>query len=238
MNLFAMLLVPNMTQLDFTGPYEVFARCPNARVELVWKSLEPVRTEHGLTITPTATFASLPQADVLFVPGGRGINDLLTDEGVLSFLSRQALFARYVTSVCTGSLVLGAAGLLPGRRAATHWTAMEMLPMLGAIPVGDRVVFDRRIATGAGVTAGIDFALSIADRMYGRETAEAIQLSMEYQPAPPFHAGHPDTAPAHVTAAYLQRIAVRQQERFAQVARAAARLAAPRRGSNSADVMS
>jgi cyclohexyl-isocyanide hydratase len=224
MTLFAMLLVPDMTQLDFTGPYEVFARCPRSRVKLVWKSLEPVRTEYGLAITPTATFDSLPQADVLFVPGGRGINDVLTDLAVLSFLSRQARSARYVTSVCTGSLALGAAGLLQGRRATTHWTALGMLPLLGAVPVRERVVFDGNIATGGGVSAGVDFGLSVAAGIYGSDAAQSIQLGMEYNPEPPFASGHPDTAPAHITASYMERIRLRQQERLAQVERAAARL--------------
>jgi len=226
MTVFAMLLVPRMTQLDFTGPYEVFARCPGAKVELVWKSLEPVATEYGLTITPTATFDTLKQADVLFVPGGVGINDVLNDPQALAWARQVAPGARYVTAVCTGALFLGAAGLLKDRRATTHWTAMEMLPLLGATPVKERSVISGNVVTGGGVTAGIDFALRLASEMYGREVAQSIQLTIEYDPQPPFHAGHPDTAPRPILDALRARIGPRQAERLKQVRRAAERLLA------------
>ncbi len=227
MTTFAMLLLPQMTQLDFTGPYEVFARSPGARVELVWKTWAPVRSEYGLTITPTATFRSLQRADVLFVPGGRGVNDLLTDDETLEWLRRTAGEAQYVTSVCTGALLLGAAGLLNGRNATTHWTATSMLPAFGARPVAARTVVDGNVVTGGGVTAGIDFALRLMAQMHGEQVAQSVQLSMEYDPQPPFDAGHPDRAPAAVTAALLERIAPRQEERLAQVRAAAQRLERP-----------
>jgi len=221
---FAMLLVPGMTQLDFTGPYEVFARCPEARVHLVWKSLDPVVTEHGLTIMPSATLDSIAWADVLFVPGGRGINALLNDPEVLAWIRKVANGAAYVASVCTGALVLGAAGLLKGKRATTHWTAMDMLPMLGAVPVHERVVMDGNLITGGGVTAGIDFALRLAGDMFGEEVGQSIQLGIEYNPAPPYVSGHPCIAPPSVTSALRERIEPRQGERWGQVALAARRL--------------
>jgi len=224
MTTFAMLLVPEMTQLDFTGPYEVFARCPQAQIQLVWKTRELVRTELGLSIQSTATLDEVSSADVLFVPGGRGINRLLNDEAVTAWAARVARSARYVTATCTGALVLGAAGLLRGKRATTHWTAREMLPELGAVRTDERVVKDGNVITGGGVTAGIDFALTVAAEMYGPDVAQTIQLNIEYDPAPPFNSGHPDTARAEITEAFLERIAPRQAERWAAVRQAAQRL--------------
>ena len=154
-----MLVFPNLTQLDLTGPYEVLSRLPGAETLLLWKNLAPVRTEHGLAILPMETLADCPPLDLVFVPGGPGINPLLEDQEVLDFLRRAAASARYVVSVCTGALVLGAAGLLRGRRAATHWMSREMLPAFGAAPVAERVVVDGNVFTGGGVTAGIDVAL-------------------------------------------------------------------------------
>jgi len=224
MKTFALLLVPNMTQLDFTGPYEVLVRSPKAKVELVWKTLDPVQTEYGLTITPTSTLSSLTHADVLFIPGGRGINAVLTDEEVVRWVRRVASEAEYVTSVCTGALLLGAAGLLRGRKATTHWTAMDMLSLFGAIPTKARTVFDGNLVTGGGVTAGVDFALRLVEKMHGPDIAQSIQLSMEYDPQPPFASGHPDTAPQEITKALLERIEPRQRERLDQVKRAVERL--------------
>ena len=231
MTRFVMLLIPNMTQLDFTGPYEVFVRCPNASVELVWKTLDPVKTEYGLTITPTSTFATAAEPDVIFVPGGSGVNALLNDETVLGYLRRNAEKARYITSACTGALVLAAAGLLRGKKATTHWTALEMLGLLGAVPVKARVVIDGNVVTGGGVTAGIDFALKLASELYGDVVAQTIQLGLEYNPAPPFSAGHPDVAPPAITAALWERLKPRQAERLAQVHRAAERLVGMEEGS-------
>ena len=157
-----LLLFPDITQLDMTGPYEVFTKFPDAKVHLVWKSLEPVTAGGGMQIVPTMTFADCPQLDLICVPGGRGMNALLNDAETLGFIRRQAKGARYVTSVCTGALVLGAAGLLKGKRAATHWMSREMLSAFGATPVAERVVVDGHVITGGGVTAGIDFALTVA----------------------------------------------------------------------------
>lgn len=224
MTTFALLLFPALTQLDLTGPYEVFCRCPDARVHLVWKSMDPMVTEHGMRILPTTTFSELPRADVLCVPGGFGVNALLTDDDTLAYVRQLAGGARYITSVCTGALVLGAAGLLRGRRATTHWTAVDYLTAFGATPAPGRTVTDGPVVTGGGVTAGIDFALELAAAMHGRAVAEAIQLAIEYNPAPPFRAGHPDTAPPEVTAALREKSLPRQAERAAQVRLAAARL--------------
>ncbi len=158
-----MLVFPNMTQLDLTGPYEVLARLPGAETLLLWKNLDPVRSEHGLTILPDTSFADCPPLDLVFVPGGAGVNPLLEDDEVLTFLRRAAAGARYVVGVCTGSLVLGAAGLLRGRRATTHWMSRDLLHAFGAEPVAERVVVDGNLFTGGGAyTAGIDVALTVA----------------------------------------------------------------------------
>lgn len=179
-----LLLFPDLTQLDLTGPAEVFSRVPGARVHLVARTTEPVATNGGWRILPTTSFAAAPPFAVLCVPGGRGQIALMQDRETLDFLRRQAAGARYVTSVCTGSLVLGAAGLLQGYRAACHWMSRDQLALLGAIPCADRVVKDRNRITGGGVTAGIDFALLVAAELAGEETARAIRLEMEYEPSP------------------------------------------------------
>jgi len=219
-----LLIFPKVTQLDLTGPVQVFSSVPGAKLHLIWKRIEPVASDSVLVLTPTATFADAPQLDVICVPGGYGTDDLLNDEEVLDFLRRQAEGAKFITSVCTGSLVLGAAGLLRGYRAATHWSAMDCLPAFGAIPTRTRVCIDRNRVTGGGVTAGIDFALTLVSMLVDRTTAEAIQLRLEYNPAPPFNSGSPDTAPAEVLAVIKERIAPFQARRSEAVARAAARL--------------
>jgi cyclohexyl-isocyanide hydratase len=219
-----LVIFPKVTQLDMTGPLQVFSNLPGAKLHLIWKRIEPVPSDAVLTLTPTTTFADCPQLDVICVPGGQGINDMVNDEEVLAFLRQQAPGAKYVTSVCTGSLVLGAAGLLKGYRAATHWTAMELLEPFGAIPTRTRVCVDRNRITGGGVTAGIDFALTLVSIMIDRKTAEMIQLGMEYNPAPPFNAGSPDVAPAEVLTSVNARVAVTQPRRTEAVHRAAARL--------------
>ena len=220
-----LLLFPDITQLDLTGPYEVFTKIPGAEVRLVWKTLEPVRAGGGMRLLPDTTFESCPQLDLVCVPGGAGMNALLEDAATLAFLRRQAAGARYVTSVCTGALVLGAAGLLKGRRATTHWMSFELLEAFGAIPTQGRVVEAGTVITGGGVTAGIDFALLIAARVAGEEVARAIQLGIEYDPAPPFDSGHPDRADADLVARTRAQAEKRQAERAAAVARAAAALA-------------
>jgi cyclohexyl-isocyanide hydratase len=220
-----LLVFPGVTQLDLTGPLQVFSSVPGAKVHLIWKRVEPVPSDSVLVLTPTITFADCPQLDVICVPGGRGSDDMVNDEDVLAFLRRQAEHAKYITSVCTGSLVLGAAGLLRGYRAATHWTAMEFLASFGATPTKTRVCVDRnRVITGGGVTAGIDFALTLVSILVNRQAAEAIQLRLEYNPAPPYDAGSPDTAPPEILALVKERIAPAQTRRSEAIARAAARL--------------
>ncbi|WP_072389614.1 DJ-1/PfpI family protein [Hyphomicrobium sp. CS1BSMeth3] len=220
-----LLLFPDITQLDMTGPYEVFTKFPEAEVRLIWKTLEPVKAGGGMRIMPDTTFADCPQLDLVCVPGGAGMNPLMEDAETLAFLRKQAPGARYVTSVCTGALVLGAAGLLKGKRATTHWMSHEMLSALGATPVAERVVVDGNLITGGGVTAGIDFALRVAAEAFGEDLAKAIQLGIEYDPHPPFNAGSPEGAGPAVMDRVLTTAAKRQAERAAIVARAAARLA-------------
>jgi cyclohexyl-isocyanide hydratase len=219
-----LLLFPNLTQLDATGPYEVFARIPGARIHLAAKAATPVASDQGLAIVPTATLDDTPPLDVVCVPGGVGVNTLLEDDEVLAFLRRQAEGARFVTSVCTGALALGAAGLLRGYRATTHWMALEFLRAFGAEPVAERVVVDRNRITGAGVTAGIDFAIAIAQRLVGEEWARAIQLQIEYDPAPPFDSGSPRSADPALVARVRAAGNAGQEERRHIVERAAARL--------------
>ncbi len=192
------LVFPGVQQLDLTGPHDVFASAPDTTVHLVWKTLAPVRASSGLVLTPSVTFDECPPLDVLCIPGGSGVGELMEDDVTLDFVKRRAAEARFVTSVCTGSLVLGAAGLLRGKRATTHWAFHHLLDSLGAIPVKARIVQDGNLMTGGGVTAGIDFALALLGEVIGAEAAQAIQLELEYAPAPPFDAGSPDTAPKAV----------------------------------------
>lgn len=196
-----MLLYTNLTQLDLTGPFEVLARYRELTLHLVWKNTEPVRDGSGLRILPTCSFDDCPQADILFVPGGPGIGALMEDAEVLAFLRRQAAGAQYVTSVCTGSLVLAAAGLLTGYRATCHWLSLPQLAFFGVEPVAERVVVDRNRITGAGVTSGIDFALALMAHIFGEERAKAVQLMIEYDPAPPFAGGSPSSASKETIAA-------------------------------------
>lgn len=182
-----MLAFPGMTQLDLTGPFEVFARLPGARVEIVWKTRrEPVVDALGLGIMPTSTFGEIAGCHLLFVPGGPGQLVLMDDGPTLDFLRRMAVGASYITSVCTGSLVLGAAGLLAGYRATCHWLSLPQLAHLGAVPMEERVVVDRNRFTGAGVSSGIDLALALAAAIAGEEEARRIALAIEYQPEPAF----------------------------------------------------
>ena len=218
------VLFPRVTQLDFTGPLQVFSSVPGAQVHLIWKRIEPIPSDSVMAITPTITFADCPQLDVICVPGGMGTDDAVNDEEILAFVKKQAEGSKYVTSVCTGSLVLGAAGLLKGYRASTHWTAMEALAPFGAIPTKTRVCVDRNRVTGGGVTAGIDFALTLVSIMVDRKTAEAIQLRLEYNPAPPFNSGSPETAPPEVLAVMKERLAKTQPRRIENYRRAAERM--------------
>ncbi|HJZ20459.1 MAG TPA: DJ-1/PfpI family protein [Bradyrhizobium sp.] len=219
-----MLLFPKVTQLDLTGPVQVFSSVASAKLHLIWKRIEPVASDSVLTLTPTITFADCPQLDVICVPGGVGTDDMVNDQEMLDFLRKQAPGAKYITSVCTGSLVLGAAGLLRGYRAATHWSAMDYLSKFGAVPTKTRVCVDGNRITGGGVTAGIDFALTLVSLLVDRTTAQAIQLRLEYNPAPPFNAGSPDTAPAEILALMKEKIAPGLVRRGEVIDRAAARL--------------
>jgi cyclohexyl-isocyanide hydratase len=207
-----MLLFPRLTQLDLTGPFELFHRVPGARVHLVWKDLQPVRADSGMAIVPTTTLADCPPLDVLCVPGGYGQALLADDEAVLAFLRRQGEHARYVTSVCTGALLLGAAGLLDGYAATTHWAYVDQLAAFGARYTPGRVVVDRNRITGGGVTAGIDFGLTLVAKLAGEEVAQAIQLGLEYDPEPPFRRGRPELADPAIVAAVRKRIADRAAE--------------------------
>jgi len=189
------LCYPRLTQLDMTGPYEVLVRMPNTKVHILWKEKSPVSTEDGLQIVANCSLADSPKLDVIVVPGGLGQQDLMEDQQVLGFLRTQAEGAQYVVSVCTGSLLLGAAGLLTGYRATCHWMYLHLLEPLGAIPTAERVVVDRNRITGAGVSAGIDCALQLVALLRGQEAAQAIQLRIEYDPRPPFDCGSPRKAP-------------------------------------------
>ena len=220
------LVFPKVQQLDLTGPYEVFASIPGADVRLIWKDLDPIVSATGLVLIPDTRLAEAPQLDVLCVPGGVGVNALMEDEAVLAFLRRQSEGARYVTSVCTGALVLAAAGLLAGRRATTHWASHDFLARLGVVPEQARVVIDGRFVSGGGVTAGIDMALTLTAELLGREQAEAIQLNLEYAPAPPFAAGRPETARPEVTARVRATGSASRQERERIVSRLETSLAA------------
>ena len=203
----AFLLFPGVTQLDLTGPAQVLARLGNSHLDLVWKTRDPVMTDAGFAILPTATLAEMPHPDILCVPGGLGTNDVIADDAVMAWIAGAGASATWVTSVCTGSLILGAAGLLRGYRAGCHWGQREMLRLFEAEPVDARVVVDRNRVTGGGVTAGIDFALTLTALIRGEDHARMVQLSLEYDPAPPFDAGSPARAGDALVAAYRRRIA-------------------------------
>jgi len=213
-----MLLFPQLTQLDLTGPHEVLARLPGATIQLVAASRDPVTSETGLSILPTATFAEVPAVDLLFVPGGWGQIAAGDDAATAAWLRQVGATARWVTSACTGALLLGIAGLLDGYRATTHWAFHDLLPLVGAIPVAERVVVDRNRITGGGVTAGIDAALRIAATVAGEVTAAQIALQLEYDPAPQ-RAGHPRTADPALVAAARERVAARHAARERQLRR-------------------
>jgi len=218
-------LFPGVTQLDFTGPHQVFSSLPGAEVILASRTGEPIETS-GIVFAGLRRLAEIPRCDVICVPGGYGTTDnAIADEELLREVRRLADGARYVTSVCTGSLVLGAAGLLRGKRAACHWAWRDMLALFGAIPDPARVVRDGNTVTGGGVTAGIDFALTLVAEIAGPEVAQAIQLQIEYAPAPPFDAGTPESAPPNILARVRDRNAGAAPRRRAAVEAAAARLA-------------
>jgi len=212
-----LLVFPDLTQLDLTGPYEVLSRAPGTRVVLVGTRPGPIRSEFGLTLGTDCTLDEAPPLDLILVPGGVGVNALLGDDPVLDFVARRGASAAWVTSVCTGALVLGAAGLLRGYRATTHWLSLDLLADLGATPVEARVVRDRNRITGGGVTAGIDFALTLVAEIHGREAAERIQLMIEYDPAPPFPGGSPRTAEKGAVGVVRSERAGVQEERRVRI---------------------
>jgi cyclohexyl-isocyanide hydratase len=218
------LIFPSMLQLDFTGPYAVLAAGPEAVIRMVWKDTRPVTSSDGLSFTPTVSMADCGRLDVICVPGGVGVQTLLGDAETLEFLRRRADACRYLCSVCTGALVVGAAGLLRGYRATTHWQSLDLLPLFGATPLRRRVVRDRNRISAAGVSAGIDMALTLAGLLWDDATAQGIQLNMEYAPEPPYAAGCPDDAPEEVTAAVKARAASRQAARREAALAAAALL--------------
>ncbi|RTL98381.1 MAG: DJ-1/PfpI family protein [Hyphomicrobiales bacterium] len=216
---FGIIVFPNVQQLDLTGPYEVMATVKGAEVELIWKDRNPMMSSTRLSLTPTATFEDCPPLDVLCVPGGGGVNALLEDKAVLDFVRERAAQARYITSVCSGALVLGAAGLLRGKRATTHWYAHDFLEEFGAIPVDARIVEDGKLITAGGVTSGIDFGLALVARLLGQAEAEVVQLSLEYAPAPPFRSGTPAEALPAVLAEAKKRLSASRRVREEMFAR-------------------
>jgi len=218
-------LYPGVTHLDFTGPQQFLSRLPGANTIAASATGEPI-TSDGLTFANLTRLADIPACDVLCVPGGFGCTDAMNDEAFMAEIRRLAAGARYVTSVCTGSLILGAAGLLKGKHAACHWAWRQLLPMFGAIPDEGRVVRDGNIFTGGGVTAGIDFALTLAAEIAGPEYAQTLQLGLEYAPAPPFNSGRPELASPAVLEAYHSRVGGLMAEREAGARRAAERLMA------------
>jgi cyclohexyl-isocyanide hydratase len=194
-----MVLFPGFTLLDLAGPQTAFGL--NGVTHLIWKNMDPVPTDMGVSLNPTRTFANAPDnLDVLFVPGGFGTVEAMQDPEIIEFLARAGKTARYITSVCTGSAILGMAGLLDGYRAATHWGFYKPLEALGAIPSHERVCIDRNRISGGGVTAGVDFGLTVIAEINGVRAAELTQLVLEYDPQPPFNAGHPRTANADIVA--------------------------------------
>ena len=218
------VLYPGMTQLDFTGPHTVFSRLPDTQVIVASLAGGPVESEGGLIFAGTTPMADIASCDLIFFPGGLATTDVINDLDFMAQVRRLSEGARYLTSVCTGSLILGAAGLLRGRRAACHWAWRHMLPLFGAIPDEARVARDGNILTGGGVTAGIDLALVVAAELAGAELAQSIQLMIEYAPAPPFNAGRPETAPPEILAVVRKRMDALMPSRTAGAEAAAVRL--------------
>ncbi|KQQ91033.1 DJ-1/PfpI family protein [Aureimonas sp. Leaf324] len=224
---FAMLVHPKMILLDLVGPLTVF-NVMGARIHLVGRTPAPVASEVGIPVTPTTTYPDCPRdVDVLFVPGGLGGTvDLMDDPGTIAFLREMGERARFVTAVCTGTLLLGAAGLIRSKRATTHWYVRDLLPLFGGVPTEERVVEDGNLVTGGGATAGVDFGLTLAARMKGEDAAKRIQLVLEYDPKPPFPAGSPAGAGADITAEVLRRRGPALQDARRAAERAAARMPA------------
>ena len=211
------LLFDGITQLDFTGPAQFLARMPGAIVHTAAKQVKPIETDSGFAILPNTDFTDCPQADLLCVPGGFGTKDVISDPETLRFLRDQAEGSRYITSVCTGSLALGAAGLLKGKRATSHWAYTALLEKFGATFDKARVVKDGNVITAGGVTSGIDFALTVIAEIAGREFAESVQLGLEYNPQPPFEGGHPDAADPKLVTLLLDRVYRKQAADLADI---------------------
>jgi cyclohexyl-isocyanide hydratase len=218
------LMFDEMDQIDLTGPFEVLSRVPNSTYRIYAKTGSPVCDLNGLRLIPDATFAEAPPLDVLHVPGGPGQEALMEDQEVIAWIQKQAAGARYILSVCTGALLCGAAGLLRGRRATTHWSSLHLLPYFGAIPVNERVVTDANFVFAAGVTAGIDGALRLAAELRGDEAAQAVQLDMVYAPEPPFNSGTPESAPSSILGQARQSYRQITAQREETARRVAARL--------------
>jgi cyclohexyl-isocyanide hydratase len=211
------VIFPGITQLDFTGPFEVLSRLatppslstpskfPQAKTHVIAKTMQPVASDRGLSIMPTCTFKNCPPLNLICVPGGAGVVEALADVETVDFIGRQGARAEYVTSVCMGAFLIGAAGFLKGRKAATHWAYVDLLPLVGATHQKGRIVRDGNVFTSGGVSAGIDFAFRIVAELAGPEVAQAIQLGIEYDPSPPFDAGHPDKASDAAKALMIQR---------------------------------
>lgn len=218
------LLFEGIDQIDLTGPFEILSRIPNSTYRIYGKAAAPVKDIRGLRLTPDAVLAEAPQLDVLHVPGGFGQEALMEDEEVLAWVRKQAAGAKCVFSVCTGALICGAAGLLKGRRATTHWASQHLLPFFGAIRVDERVVIDGNFVFAAGVTSGIDGALRVAANLRGDEAAQGIQLYMQYAPEPPFDSGTPETAPPAILATARTAVRAITEKREATARRVAAKL--------------
>ena len=218
------VMFPGLTQLDLIGPADVLNRVPGTEVQFLWKNLNPVIVDRGLRVLPSHTYGQCDQLDIICVPGGPGQIALMDDDETLNFLRRIAPGCKLVTSVCTGSLVLGAAGLLDGYKATCHWSSLDQLTMFGATPVEQRVVIDRNRITGAGVTSGIDFALHVVEQTAGKTMAQQIQLQMEYDPEPPYNCGTPRTAPPEIVDAVRARLHMFLSSRRSASERAAERL--------------
>jgi len=214
------MIFPDVQQLDLTGAYEVFSMSDAIKVDLLWKDKQVLPTATGIPLQATQSFADCPQLDMICIPGGPGANAMMEDQVALDFVKSQAKGAKYVTSVCSGALVLGAAGLLQGRRATTHWNCLHFLSRLGATPVSERVVRDGNVVTTAGVSAGIDFAFELLAEIIGQEEAEIIQLNLEYAPKPPFHSGSVEEARPELLAKARERFSparTKKEELFARL---------------------
>jgi putative intracellular protease/amidase len=220
------VIFQGMTQLDFTAPHTVFTRIPNSEVIVASVSGGEVTSDGGLTFAGTTPMAGIERCDLLFFPGGFATTEVMNDAAFMAEATRLAKGARYLTSVCTGSLILAATGLIHGRRAACHWAWRDLLPLFGVIPDESRVARDGELITGGGVTAGMDFALTVAAELAGDEAAQAIQLGLEYAPAPPFNAGRPEIAPPEILARVRRQMDAMGPKRLEQAKAAAARLRA------------